>query len=83
VRVFSSNGSVESQFFAFEPTFRGGANLAVGNVDSDPVAEIIAGSGFGRASEIRVFSKFGVDFVQDSVFKVFEDNYQGGVHVGM
>ncbi|MBI2050287.1 MAG: S8 family serine peptidase [Parcubacteria group bacterium] len=82
VRVFSSNGDVETQFFAFEPSFRGGTNLAVGNVDADATAEIIAGSGRGRATEVRVFSKFGVDFAQDSVFKVFEDGYKGGVNVG-
>ncbi|OJI06304.1 hypothetical protein BK004_04020 [bacterium CG10_46_32] len=83
IRVFSSSGQVETQFFAFEQTFRGGANLAVGNVDSDKTAEIIVGSGRGRVSEVRVFSKFGVDFVQDSMFSVFEKDYQGGVHVGI
>jgi subtilisin family serine protease len=82
VRIFSGNGTVEGQFFAFEDTFRGGARLTVGNVDTDSTAEIIVGSGIGRASEVRVFSKFGVDFVQDSVFEVFEDDYSGGVHVG-
>ncbi|MAG28781.1 hypothetical protein CL632_01375 [bacterium] len=83
VRIFSSTGTVEGQFFAFEDTFRGGARLAVGNVDADSSAEIIVGSGIGRESEVRVFSKFGVGYVQDSMFEVFEDDYQGGVHVGI
>ncbi len=83
VRIFSSDGTVEGQFFAFEDTFRGGARLAVGNVDEDGPAEIIVGSGIGRESEVRIFSKYGVGYVQDSMFSVFEDDYLGGVHVGI
>ena len=83
VRVFNNKGEVESQFFAFEKTFRGGANIAVGNVDSDSDIEIIIGSGKGRASEVRVFRMYGANFLQESVFSVFEDSYQGGVYVGI
>ena len=83
VRVFDANGGVKAQFFAFEDTFRGGANIAVGNIDSDKDVEIIVGSGIGRASEVRVFRMFGTNFIQESMFSVFEDNYEGGVHVGI
>jgi len=83
VRIFSSIGEVEGQFFAFEDTFRGGANIAVGNVDSDPSVEIIIGSGNGRKAEVRVFGKFGASYVQETVFSVFEAGYEGGVHVGI
>ena len=83
VRIFSSNGTVEAQFFAFEDTFRGGANIAVGNVDSDSSVEIIAGSGPGRESEVRIFSKFGTSYVQESMFSVFEEGYTEGVRIGI
>ncbi|MBU2575970.1 S8 family serine peptidase, partial [Patescibacteria group bacterium] len=83
VRVFDAKGNVEGQFFAFEDTFRGGANITVGNIDSDPEVEIITGSGRGRESEVRVFRKFGANFVQESAFSVFESDYEGGVHVGI
>ncbi|MDZ4221868.1 MAG: S8 family serine peptidase, partial [Patescibacteria group bacterium] len=83
IRVFSASGEVENQFFAFESSFRGGAYLAVGNVDDDLPAEIVVGSGPGRAAEVRVFGKFGTDFSQDTVFRAFEHDYQGGVHVGI
>jgi hypothetical protein len=83
VRIFSADGTVEGQFFAFEDTFRGGANITVGNVDGDMSAEIITGSGKGRASEVRIFSKFGAGYVQDSVFSVFEEEYLEGVNVGI
>ena len=83
VRVFDSKGNVESQFFAFEKEFRGGANVAVGNIDSDSDVEIIVGSGKGRASEVRIFRKFGSSFIQESMFSIFESNYTNGVRVGI
>ncbi len=83
VRVFSANGTVETQFFAMESTFRGGATVAVGNVDTDALDEIIVGSGPGRTPEVRIFSRSAGEFSQDTVFSVFEKGYQGGVNVGM
>ena len=83
VRIFSATGQVKGQFFAFESGFRGGANVAVADIDSDGKVEIIAGSGQGRESEIRTFQKTGVQYLQETVFSVFEDGYEGGVFVGI
>jgi len=83
IRIFDAQGNIKGQFFAFEDTFRGGANIAVGNIDSDPEVEIITSSGQGRESEVRVFRKFGTNFIQESMFSVFEPDYEGGVHVGI
>jgi len=83
VRVFGFDGTVKGQFFAYENTFRGGARVAVGNIDKDAQSEIIVGSGIGRVSEVRVFSKYGAEYTQDTMFPVFEEGYEGGVHVGI
>ena len=83
VRIFSHNGAVENQFFAFEKEFRGGANIAVGNIDDDSDIEIIAGSGQGREAEVRVFRMYGNKFLGEGVFSVFEDDYINGVYVGI
>lgn len=53
--VDSATGTVLAQVTAFEPTFRGGARVALGDVDADGIAEVIAASGPGRVGEIRVF----------------------------
>ena len=83
IRIFTPDGILKGQFFAFEKTGRTGALAAVGNVDDDPAAEIIVGAGVGQEADVRVFSKFGADWSQDSVFAVFEPGFKGGVNVGL
>ncbi len=78
VRVYSQAGVLVSQFFAFEKTFRGGIDVAAGDVDADGAAEIIVGSGPGRVSEVRVFSASGV---QRSAFIAYTVTNKGGIHV--
>lgn len=83
VRVFSADGKLKYQFFAFDRALRTGASVAVGNVDDDPLPEIIVGAGPGARAAVSVFSKFGADFVQETTFNVFEDKFKGGVNVGL
>jgi uncharacterized protein YkwD len=66
-------------FFAFEPNFRGGVNVAVGDVDGDGKADIIVGAGAGGGPHVEVFS--GADnHVEDSFF-AFNGGFTGGVSV--
>src|SRR5213075_2373121 len=50
VAVFNLAGRRESAFFAYEPEFRGGVNVAVGDVDGNGIAEIVTGVGNGGSS---------------------------------
>jgi len=83
IRIFSPAGKVLGQFFAFEKDFRGGATVAVANMDNDKSDEIIVGPGQGRTAEVRIFSKYGTDFIQDKVFNVFEKGFRGGINLGI
>lgn len=78
VRVYSQDGALVSQFFAFEKTFRGGIDITTGDIDADGASEIIVGSGPGRVSEVRVFSATGV---QRSAFTAYTPTNKGGIHV--
>lgn len=59
VRSFDGRGNALGGFFAFDKTFRGGVDVAAGDVDGDDKAEIIAASGKGRVTTVRIFRKDG------------------------
>ena len=61
VRVFSGpNGArfpgVIGDFFAYSKRFRGGVNVAAGDVNGDGLADIITGTGPGGGPHVRVFN---------------------------
>jgi FG-GAP-like repeat len=59
VSIYDPTGKLLSSFLAFEPGFAGGVRVAVGDLDGDGKAEVIAGSGPGRPPEVRVFTASG------------------------
>jgi len=83
VRVFDEKGNVKSQFFAFDKNFRGGITVVAQDIDYDGKAEIITGSGKGSRGEVRVFEETKDGFKKEYEIKVFEDNFFGGIGVGI
>ena len=60
VRVFDGDGAlVNPGFFAYDDTFRGGVNVACGDVDGDGVNEIITGAGLSGGPHVKVFTRYG------------------------
>ncbi|MGL6075490.1 MAG: beta strand repeat-containing protein [Fimbriiglobus sp.] len=81
VRIISGKDGTElGNFIAFEPSFRGGANVAAGDLDGDGKAEIILGAGMGRAPQVLVTNAAGVSS-QD--FLAYAGSFTGGVNVGV
>lgn len=80
VRIFDINGKVKGQFFAYDKNFRGGVNVAAGDVDGDSIAEIITGAGFGGGPHVRIFDKDGKVKGQ---FFAYDKNFRGGVNVAI
>jgi hypothetical protein len=57
VQVFDGKTNATLQnFFAYEPTFRGGVFASAGDLDGDGVAEIVTGVGNGGGPVVKVFS---------------------------
>ncbi|QGJ70889.1 Hypothetical protein PBC10988_25880 [Planctomycetales bacterium 10988] len=56
IKVFSGeDGSVLTEFYAYDPNFTGGVRVAAGDVDGNGTAEIITAPGAGGGPHIRVF----------------------------
>jgi len=80
IRIFDHKGRLKGQFFAFETGFRGGVNVAAGNIDGQGAAEIIAARGQGGMPEIKIFDRRGKLRGQ---FFAFEKKFRGGVNVAV
>jgi len=60
VRAFSGvDGTVMVDQFAFDPAFRGGGYVAVGDINGDNVSDIIVGAGDGGGPRVQVFTLAG------------------------
>jgi hypothetical protein len=89
VRVFSigANGAVTQipgplgSFMAFNPNFRGGVNVAAGNVGGSAVTgdQLIVGAGPGGGPHVRVLDADGSQFAS---FMAFDPTFTGGVSLG-
>lgn len=77
----SSNPGVLMERFAFEATFRGGVNVAGGDVNGDGKADIVAGAGPGGGPKVSVFSGTNINTALMTFF-AFESTFAGGVSVG-
>lgn len=81
VKMFNHKGDAlfVSAFFAFGENFRGGVNVAVGNVDGKKGDEIITGAGPGGGPHVRIFRRDGTVLPID--FRPFAETDHGGVTV--
>ena len=68
-----------TSFFAYDPVFAGGVNVAVGDVNGDGLADIITGAGPGGGPHVRIWS--GADFTELGGFFAYDPAFPGGVNV--
>lgn len=80
VAVFDFNGKMKSSFFAYDKNFRGGVNVAVGDVDGDGQVEIVTGAGRGGGPQVRIFNFMGE--LKYSFF-AYDKNYRDGIFVAV
>lgn len=82
IRIFNSAGKlINPGFFAYAKNFRGGVDVAVGDLDGNGTMEIIAGAGVGGGPHIRVFNKDGK--LINPGFFAYAENFRGGVNVAV
>src|SRR5207247_9581892 len=82
VRVYDgATGQKLTEFAAYEPPFRGGVRVAVGDVNGDGIPDIITAPGPGRPSFVRVFDGRNPANVVLSQFDAYELTFIGGAFV--
>jgi hypothetical protein len=79
VRIFDGTDlHLVASFLAFSADFRGGVNIAAGDVDGDGVPDIIVGAGAGGGPHVAVFTAAGQLLTS---FFAFDPGFRGGVSV--
>ncbi len=81
VVIYSQTGKkLSSGFFAFDKDFRGGVNIAAGDVDGDGKGEIIVTPAKNLAPTVKIFSEKGTLV---GSFLAYDKNFRGGVNVSV
>jgi hypothetical protein len=73
------SGNAIASFYAFDPEFTGGVNVAAGDTTGDGHADIIVGAGSGGGPVVKVFD--GVTRKNIRSFYAFDQSSRNGVFV--
>ncbi|MFA5155197.1 MAG: putative glycoside hydrolase [Patescibacteria group bacterium] len=80
VKVFTLGGRLKNSFLAYDPNFRGGVNVAVGDLIGDGREEIVTAPMGGGGPQIRIFDSQGRALKS---FFAYDQKYHGGIKVSV
>jgi uncharacterized repeat protein (TIGR01451 family) len=85
VRAFdmAGGGAEVASFYAYNPAFTGGVNVAVGDVNGDGVDDIVTGAGASGGPHVRAFSLAGGGLAEIASFFAYDPVFTGGVSVAV
>ncbi|MFA6099202.1 MAG: VCBS repeat-containing protein [Patescibacteria group bacterium] len=85
IRVFDINGNnLGWDFMAYDVSFRGGVNIAVGDIEGDGPNEIITAPMSGGGPNIRIFGLRGDAIIPTTEnFMAYASNFRGGIAVSI
>ncbi len=78
IKIFNGRGQLLGSFYAYDSKFKGGLNIATGDIDGDGEDEIVTGLAAGKIPEIRIFKAIGV---LQGQFLAYPKSFIGGVKV--
>jgi hypothetical protein len=82
VKVFDGMASNEIySFYAYDTAFRGGVNIAVGDITGDGKMDIITGTGVGGTAHVKAFD--GATGASVRSFFAYDPAFTGGVRVSV
>lgn len=79
IKIFSSDtNNLESSFLAYDSSFKGGAAVALGDLDADGKKEIIVAPGPGGGPHVKIFDSEGN---YKNGFFAYDKSYSKGVNI--
>lgn len=82
IKVFDWKGTqIRTPFFVFSEDFRGGVNLAVGDVNGDGKKELIVSQASEGQAWVKVYSFTKTETNVIAEFLAFPDSFKGGCYV--
>lgn len=72
-------GTVVADFLAFEETFRGGLNLAIGDLDGNGRADVVVSPDVGGGPRVRIFAGGDPNRILADFWALDDENFRGGV----
>ncbi len=66
-------------FYAYEPSFRGGVRVATGDINADGIPDIVTAPGRTHSPLVRVFDGLDGSFITE--FMAYDPDYVGGVNI--
>jgi hypothetical protein len=75
----ASTGQVVNSIMAYDPSFRGGVHVAVGDVNGDGVPDLVTAPGPGGAPHVKVFDGRNGQLIEQ--FFAYAPTFAGGVWV--
>jgi hypothetical protein len=79
VRTFRADGTPLASFMAYDPSFTGGVNIALGDVNGDADDDIVTAPSGSGGPHVRVFYSDGTD--TGVGFFAYDPSFTGGVNV--
>ncbi len=84
VKVFSATGYKLNQFYAYAKKFRGGVNVAIGDVDVSGTGDIVTAPAASGGSNIRIFTYTSGRFLPRILnFFAYSKSFRGGVNIAI
>ena len=84
VRILKVDGVSVTElagFYAYDPYFRGGVQIAAGDFDSDGKDELVTAPGPGGGPHVRILKVDGASITELKGFYAYASNWSGGLDV--
>jgi len=85
IRIFSKRGQLMGQFYAYDSSFRGGAEVKLADVDGDNIADIITKPKSGGGPNIRAYkwNASTSSFELIDWFMAYQSDFRGEVNLAL